>query len=147
MKKLTRNSAIERFLTKTNRTESCWLWEGGKTKGGYGTFKFQRRTVMAHRFAYESFVGTIPEGLHLDHLCRVRHCVNPAHLEPVANRENVLRGDTIPARNAVKTHCPQGHEYSEVNTYIHPDGRRTCRMCQQRHDSLYKARIRQESQR
>jgi len=83
----------------------------------------------AHRFGYELLVGPIPTGLTLDHLCRVRTCVNPAHLEPVSIGENVLRGDTRPAANLKKTHCPRGHAYDAANTYIARGGERHCRTC------------------
>jgi len=108
----------------------CWFWMGTKA-GGYGRFynPAQRRVVPAHRFAYENRIGPIPEGLTLDHLCRNRSCVNPKHLEPVTNKENVLRGEGPTAKNKRKTHCTRGHAYDEENTYIRPNGRRRCRAC------------------
>lgn len=83
-----------------------------------------------HRVAYKEFVGPIADEVVLDHLCRNRACVNVAHLEPTTDRVNILRGDTIAARNAAKTHCPQGHPYDEVNTYVRRDGKgRECKAC------------------
>ncbi len=82
----------ERFWAKVDRSGECWLWTGNVYRDGYGQFYVERRQVRAHRWAYESEVGPIPEGLVLDHLCRVRLCVRPSHLEPVTNRENLLRG-------------------------------------------------------
>lgn|SRR5690606_5793950 len=116
-----------RFLAKIRREDGgCWLWTGGLTRTGYGKFG---GTGLAHRYAYQRFIGQIPAGMQLDHLCRNRACCNPSHLEPVTGRENLLRGDTWQARNAAKTHCPQGHEYTPENTYRYADGRRKCRAC------------------
>ena len=107
---------------------------------GYGQFWDGTRLVRAHRFAYEQIVGPIPDGLQLDHLCRVRSCVNPAHLEPVTCQVNLLRGTGASARNAIKTHCPQGHAYGDFNTYIRPEGWRRCRECHRAEERMGKAR-------
>lgn len=107
----------------------CWLWKSGLNVGGYGAFQVGRGKRAAHRFSYELLVGPIPVGLQLDHLCRVTACVNPAHLEPVTCRENLLRGETWQARNAAKTHCPQGHPYDAANTVTEISGSRSCRTC------------------
>lgn len=122
---------MERFWNKVDLTapNGCWMWTAAIDRHGYGKFWLGGRTVRAHRFSYESLVGPIPGGLELDHLCRVRACVNPTHLEPVTHRENTLRGDTLTARHAAKTHCLRGHPYDEANTYVTPDGRRNCRAC------------------
>jgi hypothetical protein len=85
--------------------------------------------VYVHRVVYEALVKPIPVGLVLDHLCRVRHCVNPAHLEPVTQRENVLRGETAPAANKAKTHCVRGHPFSGQNLILRKSGVRECRTC------------------
>lgn len=106
----------------------CWLWKGTKDEDGYGKFSFKRggwNVRVAHRYAYELYVGHIPKGLTLDHLCRVRHCVNPAHLEPVTNHENLMRGVSPSAINSRKTHCPQGHAYDGLNVR----GHRVCNRC------------------
>lgn len=117
----------------------CWLWQAATSRDGYGFFTIRTRLQgVAHRWAYETFVGPIPPGLHLDHLCRVRNCVNPEHLEPVTSRENSLRGDTFQARNVAKTHCPKGHGYTEENTYRDKRGARFCRECRRiRNRMLY----------
>lgn len=114
-----------RFWQKVDKTETCWLWTAAIATG-YGRFYLDGHLVPAHRFAYELLVGPIPAGLDLDHLCRVRNCVNPAHLEPVTRQENLAR---TPTANIAKTHCPQGHPYDESNTYVAATGRQclTCR--------------------
>jgi hypothetical protein len=71
----------------------CWEWMGAKNPHGYGRFWVGRKCYQAHRVIYEGAVGTIPDGLVIDHLCRVRHCVNPSHMEPVTDLENRRRGD------------------------------------------------------
>lgn len=118
-----------RFWPRVEKTETCWIWRGAIFKRwGYGYIKVGKKHRRAHRVAYELCVGTIPEGLSLDHLCRNRLCVNPAHLEPVTHRENVLRGVGITAKHARQTHCLHGHPFDATNT-IHKDGGRICRIC------------------
>ncbi len=107
----------------------CWLWIGSRNSKGYGRFMLDGRSQSTHRVAYSALVGEIPTGLVIDHLCRVRGCVNPAHLEPVTVRENSLRGETVNARNASRTHCPGGHPYDEENTYLFRGVWRRCREC------------------
>lgn len=133
----------ERFWKKVNKDGPipeqrsalgpCWQWTASTTAGGYGQIRdggTRGSMLYAHRLAYEFTVGPIPDGLQLDHLCRNRACVNPSHLEPVANRENGLRGQSFAAINARKTHCPQGHEYTPENTVVYSkDGSRRCRIC------------------
>ena len=126
----------DRFASKVRKTEGCWEWIGGKSSNGYGSFQLPRtgrgtkqRRVSAHRFSYEMLVGPIPEGLTIDHLCRNRACVNPAHLEPVTGRVNTLRSTNICAGNARKIACPRGHPFDETNTYNRPGAARGCREC------------------
>lgn len=105
---------------------TCWVWTGACTNGGYGTTSVLGRGWMVHRLVYTTLVGPIPAGLTLDHLCRARSCVNPAHLEPVSQRENNLRGDTIAARNAARTVCPKcGAKLAPVNAW-RPRGCPSC---------------------
>ena len=114
----------------------CLIFTGGVNAEGYGQISIGRSgKVRAHRFAYEIFIGDIPSGLVLDHLCRVRRCCNPWHLEPVTDRENILRGVSPSALAARKTHCPQGHPYYDANTHVSPDGRRHCRACRRARDA------------
>lgn len=122
----------ERLQSKIEvQDDGCWLWMSPLTAKGYAYSRFEGRMRRIHRVTYELLVGDIPEGLTIDHLCRVRRCVNPEHLEPVTNRENILRGVSPPALNIVKTHCKYGHEFTPENTYVsteHP-GDRNCRAC------------------
>lgn len=127
-----RRPAVDRFAERVALTDSgCMLWLGGLNGVGYGQFYGTGgERIYAHRWSYEHHVGPIPEGLVLDHLCRVRNCVNPDHLEPVTHAENILRGEGPSARHAQKSHCPAGHLYAGRNLYVHPTkGYRTCREC------------------
>ena len=123
------------FWEKVDRRgpDECWPWTAGLTSAGYGQCSIGPRKLLAHRVAYEAEVGPIPSGLQLDHVrergCVMRHCCNPAHLEPVTSRENTLRGRNIAASRAQQTHCSSGHEFTESNTYVKPNGCRDCRTC------------------
>jgi hypothetical protein len=118
----------------------CWLWTASLTGPGYGQFKVHGRLVLAHRFAYELVHGPIPADRELDHLCRVRRCVNPTHLEPVTTRENLLRGQSFAAINARKTHCPAGHPYAGANVWRESTGARKCRTCKQARQRAWRHR-------
>lgn len=109
----------------------CWIWTAGKNIWGYGRFwvKENNRKVQAHRLPYEWENGPMPEGLEPDHLCRVRSCVRPSHLEAVTRRENTIRGIAPPAVNARKTICSRGHPFTPENTHRGPNGQRVCRQC------------------
>ena len=118
-----------RFWAKVSKTEGCWLWTGC-INDGYGQFRLGGATrCYAHRYSYGLLVGQVPPGLCLDHLCRNRACVKPVHLELVTMRENLLRGQGIPAREAKQTHCLRGHPLYGTNLYRPPDGSRECRTC------------------
>lgn len=138
-------SIEEKLEQKTHKTDSCWLWQGAKVKGGYGVIGVAPNTTrLAHRVMYELHFGTIPEGLTIDHLCANPSCVNPAHLEAVTQRENVLRGKTLASQNALKTHCKNGHQFGE-NTRIGRNGNRICRICERSRGARYRAKQRGES--
>ena len=115
----------------------CWLWTGAKTRNGYGHIKIDGKLVLAHRASYEMHFGPIPNDSVIDHICRVRDCTNPNHLEAVSFQENVLRGVSFAAENAKKTHCANGHEYTEDNTIIRRGGGRDCRICQREAGKRY----------
>jgi hypothetical protein len=131
-------SLEERFWSKVDKNGPipahrpelgpCWLWTARISTGGYGAFQIGKRPISAHVAAWELVHGPIPTGVERDHLCRVRRCVRPDHLEPVTHQENVLRGEGIAARQAQRTHCPKGHPYDAENTRIYR-GRRFCRAC------------------
>jgi hypothetical protein len=123
----------ERLWSKVDKRgpDDCWDWTSpARLANGYGIIwdRTAQRAIVAHRFAYQLFVGAIPEGMELDHLCRNRLCVNPAHLEPVTRRENQLRGYSVSGTNARKTHCDHGHPFDDANTYDWR-GHRYCRTC------------------
>lgn len=118
----------QRFLAKVEKTADCWIWRAYRHEKGYGRIGVGGHVKFAHRIAYELFVGPIPAGLQIDHLCRNRGCVNLAHLEPVTARENCLRG-TVFHPDA----CHRGHPRSAENTYNDPSGIRHCRVCSGSH--------------
>lgn len=125
----------ERFARKYEcQSDGCWRWVGYCTADGYGRFWTGSTMAIAHRWSYEHFVGPIPSGFVIDHLCRNRACVNPAHLEAVTFNENVRRG-----ARARQTHCKHGHEFTPENTYL-GCGARQCRTCQRETAARYKNR-------
>src|SRR5687767_8862053 len=136
---------LQRFVTKVvlpDSPDGCWQWIGGRNTKGYGNFGIglpvhagarpRFKTYAVHRFSYETFIGPIQSGLTIDHLCRNRACVNPAHMEPVTHRVNVLRGTAASAVNSRKTHCKRGHPFTPENTGITKGTWglfRRCRVC------------------
>jgi HNH endonuclease len=140
----TRATTQERFWSKVEQVGDCWEWTGA-ISWGYGIFRVNGKNVSAHRWAYEFMVGSIPDGLHLDHLChsrdrscvdgvtcRHRRCVNPEHLDPVPQAVNNKRsraGEVNRARLSGATHCQRGHEFNDQNTRITTSGHRQCKTC------------------
>jgi hypothetical protein len=149
-------SAAQRFWSKVvcvdSASDTCWHWLAHK-KNGYGTIKIGGRWFSAHRAAWILTYGDIDPTLTIDHLCRNRACVNPAHLEQVTMRVNTLRGMTFSGINSRKTHCPKGHPYSESNTKLtnkHARGTvvsRACRTCQNEQRRTERARAVQRARR
>lgn len=130
---------MERFWSKVDRgtPDDCWIWTASVSTSGYPTFwgGAEVGRVHSHRFAYELEVGPIPDGLTIDHLCNRPLCVNPAHLEAVTQRVNILRAPNgVAAQNARKTHCKRGHPFDQDNTYVDPNGYRICRTCRRATD-------------
>ena len=128
-------SPEERFWPKVDKSGECWLWTANKLPSGYGVFGLGGRdkgTTLAHRFAYEGANGPIPPGMVIDHLCRIPACVNPSHLEAVTQQENNFRNpNTQYRKNAAKTHCIHGHEFTVENIIRRADrpNYRGCRAC------------------
>jgi hypothetical protein len=129
----------DRFTSKyqVDPETGCWEWQAALKTSGYAQFWNGTRMQPGHRFAYETVIGPVPEGLHLDHLCRNRICVNPLHVEPVTMEENIRRSPLNQAMweaKRARTHCPHGHPFSPENTSARNDGwkgnpSRRCRAC------------------
>jgi len=118
----------------------CWIWNACLLgPRGYGAFRFRGKTTTAHRVAYILFVGEIPDGLCVDHLCRIRNCVNPKHLEAVTSRENTLRGEGVAAINSIKTHCLNGHALAGDNLFLYKSSRQ-CKQCKKENSRKFRLR-------
>lgn len=131
-------TAPTRFASKIDkRPDGCWYWTGHLGANGYGHLAVGHRMLLAHRYAYEHLVGPIPDGLTIDHLCRVRQCVNPEHLEAVTIQVNIER-----AGKSARASCANGHPFDDANTYVWTDGARRCRECVRLSTARYRARLR-----
>ena len=121
---------LDRIESRIERLpwSGCWLWTGAVNHNGYAVFDVGNTQVRVHRFLYEQRYGIIVKP-QLDHLCRVRCCVNPDHLEQVTSKENTMRGIGPTSLNAKKTHCPLGHPYDASNTHVRINGYRQCMAC------------------
>jgi HNH endonuclease len=104
----------------------CWIWTGATNDDGYGVVGIEGKIKYVHRVSFEAIVGPVPEELELDHLCKIRVCYNPNHLEPVTHLENVRRGESF---NRNKIVCKNGHEFTIENTVNRVTGGRYCRQC------------------
>ena len=137
-----RKSLIERLDGKLiiEPGTHCWVWVGAHNGNSYGRIWFDGKMYYTHRFAFELFVGNIPNGMEIDHLCSNPACLNPLHLEPVTHAENMARG-----KRAQRTRCIRDHPYDEGNTYFHPDGSRVCRICKRMNHRAWKQRQRNET--
>lgn len=116
-----------RFWRQVNKTDTCWVWVGKLHHTGYGNFSVNSTYISAHRYAYLVLVGAIADGLELDHLCRNRACVNPAHLEAVTHQVNAARG--VHPGQPKRSHCFRGHAMTPDNVKVHVNGSRQCRTC------------------
>lgn len=121
---------------KKDPITQCWNWIKGKTSCGYGALYINKKQISSHRLSYFLYKGKIPKRLEIDHLCRNRACCNPNHLEAVTRRINLLRGETLPARNASVTHCPKGHRYTKTNL-VKNRPNRVCKQCNRLRSKLY----------
>lgn len=130
-REILQSAIIDRSIPEPNT--GCWLWLLALSRDGYGKFYVGgegETRITAQRASYMAFKGNIPSGYQIDHLCRVRCCVNPAHLEAVTPQINVLRGTSPIAQQAAQTHCSRGHELTGDNLYVFEgDGHRRCKTC------------------
>ena len=130
---------MDRFWSKVNKTNYCWIWTASVNEHGYGQFRFNGKTSKAHRVSYELIYGSIDAMLVIDHLCKNRLCVNPDHLDLTSQKENVRRGLAGKVNNpqTQKTHCKRGHEFSGIRK----DGARNCHKCNTIRQIKYKNKL------
>ncbi len=127
-------------ISDTGHDTPCLVWTGYRNRDGYGRYSTSTASCYAHRVAFKALVGPVPGGLTVDHLCRVRNCVNPTHMEAVPHRTNLLRSDSASAVALRTNRCVNGHEFTSENTYIRQNGGRQCRACNRESARRYKAR-------
>jgi len=122
----------------------CWIWTGSRNPGGYGQTRDGARMTRVHQIAFVAAKGPVPDGLEIDHLCRVPACCNPDHLEAVTHAENIRRGSQDRKRPEPRTHCARGHELTDENCVRRKDGRQ-CRTCHNANRRMHDARRRAEA--
>jgi hypothetical protein len=132
-----------RFWAKVEIGPGCWNWTGAMNPSGYGRFAAEGRTLHgAHRVAFQLNGGAIPEGMVIDHICRNRRCVNPAHLRCVDRLTNVHENSEASAHlNSIKSHCASGHPLSGANLFVRADGYRGCRQCRRAYHRAKRALV------
>lgn len=129
-----KTKTIQDHIDNIIKDNGCWIWQGSVDSRGYGQLKSQGITWRAHRFFYVSLVNKIPPNYQIDHLCKNKLCVNPEHLEPVTQFENMKRSG-VWEKNKGRSHCPKGHEYTPEN--IANTKRLTCLQCKREYNREY----------
>jgi len=122
-------------------TNECLLYAGSINTDGYGIILSGGKQYRVHRVMYENYTGKNIDGLYSDHLCRVRSCINPDHIEPVDNVTNIMRGEAPSAKNARKTHCNKGHDLTSDNIHVRNNGWRICKACHADWQRAYRAKV------
>lgn len=127
------NRFSTRFWDKVDsKADECWIWIGAVDKHGYGSILEEKKVKKSHRVSYEMFYGKIPNHLVIDHMCKIKRCINPRHLRAITRGENTLTGSGVSAINKRKTHCIRGHELSGENIFLYKRAghiNRQCRLC------------------
>lgn len=127
----------QRFLRKVTMPEDMsehWIWQGNRDKLGYGRIRVDGKLILVHRFGYELWIGAIPDGMVVRHLCHFPSCVNPWHLKLGTPKDNTWDAIERGTHSGAATHCPDGHPYEGENLYRADTGGRMCKICRTKHD-------------